>query len=50
MKKLMTLMLGMSLLFGAVSTAFAQPTKKSAKKGKKGKKKSSAPKKSGGSL
>jgi hypothetical protein len=48
MKKLMTLMLGLSLALGSVAVSFGQdtPTKKSGKKsGKKGKKK--APKKEG---
>jgi len=40
MKKLMTMMLGLSLLTGAVSFAFGQETTKSEKK-KKGKKKKS---------
>jgi hypothetical protein len=40
MKKIMSLMLGLSLLTGAVTVAFAQDTDKSSeKKGKKGKKK-----------
>ncbi len=42
MKKLMTLMLGLSLALGAVSISFAEdapaPTEKKGKKGKKGKK------------
>ena len=55
MKKLMTLMLGMSLLFGTVSVVFGQETpKKEDSKDKKSKKKSSkkkeeTPKKDGGS-
>jgi hypothetical protein len=56
MKKLMTLMLGMSLLFGTVSVVFGQETpkkedskdKKSSKK-KSSKKKEETPKKDGGS-
>jgi len=51
MKKLMTLMLGLSLALGSVAVSFGQdtPPKKSGKKsGKKGKKK--APKKEGGAL
>lgn len=40
MKKLMTMMLGLSLLMGTVSFAFGQETTKSEKK-KKGKKKKS---------
>ena len=54
MKKLMTLMLGLSLAFTTVAVTFAQDTpkkedskKKSKKKG--GKKKSETPKKDGGS-
>ena len=52
MKKLMTLMLGLSLAFGTVAAVYAQDTpkkddtKKSKKKG--GKKKEEAPKKDGG--
>jgi hypothetical protein len=53
MKKLMTLMLGLSLTFGAVATVFAQDTpKKEDTKGSKkkgGKKKEETPKKDGGS-
>ncbi len=52
MKKLMTLLLGLSLAFGAVATAFAQdtPPKKHTKINKKkgGKKKDETPKKDGG--
>lgn len=47
MKKIMSLMLGMSLVLGAASFAFGQEkdtTKKSTKKGKSGKKKSTAKK------
>jgi len=53
MKKLMTLMLGLSLAFGTVSVVFGQDapkkedTKKSSKK-KGGKKKEEMPKKEGG--
>ena len=52
MKKLMTLMLGMSLMFGTVAAVFGQDAPKkedTAKKGKKGskKKKEEAPKKEG---
>ncbi len=55
MKKLMTLMLGLSLAFGTVSVAFSQETpkkddskdKKSSKK-KSSKKKEETPKKDGG--
>jgi len=53
MKKLMTLMLGLSLAFGTVAAVFAQDTpkkedtKKSSKK-KGGKKKEETPKKDGG--
>jgi hypothetical protein len=54
MKKLMTLMLGMTLMFGAVATVFGQEqkgpdTKEGKKKGGKkgGKKKEETPKKSG---
>jgi hypothetical protein len=53
MKKLMTLMLGMSLLFGTVSVVFGQDppkkedTKKASKK-KSSKKKEETPKKDGG--
>jgi hypothetical protein len=48
MKKLMTLMLGLSLALGSVAVSFGQdaPKKSSKKSGKKGKKKS-APKKEG---
>ena len=52
MKKLMTLMLGLSLALGSVAVSFGQdpPPKKSGKKsGKKGKKKST-PKKDGSAL
>jgi hypothetical protein len=55
MKKLMTLMLGMSLAFGTVAVTFAQdtPPKKEDPKGSKkksgGKKKEETPKKDGGS-
>jgi hypothetical protein len=52
MKKLMTLMLGMTLMFGTVSAVFGQQgdtTKKETKKKKGGKKKTDAPKKDGGS-
>jgi len=39
MKRLMTLMLGLTLVIGSVTAAFAQePTKKETKKKKKGKK------------
>ncbi|HEY2016770.1 MAG TPA: hypothetical protein VGH38_24870 [Bryobacteraceae bacterium] len=50
MKKLMTLMLGLSLAFGAVSISFAQdtPPKKTKSSKKKGGKKQSTPKKDGG--
>jgi hypothetical protein len=54
MKKLMTLMLGLSLAFGTVAVVFAQDTPKKEdskdKKGKKksGKKKEDTPKKDGG--
>ena len=53
MKKLMTLMLGLSLAFGTVAVTFAQdtPKKEDTKKGSKkkgGKKKEEAPKKDGG--
>lgn len=53
MKKLMTLMLGMSLMFGAVATVFGQeaPKKEDTTKGKKKggkKKKEETPKKEGG--
>jgi len=55
MKKLMTLMLGMALVFGTVSVTFAQdaPKKedskdKKASKKKSGKKKEETPKKDGG--
>jgi hypothetical protein len=50
MKKLMTLMLGLSLAFGSVAVSFAQntPTKKTGKKAKKGKKKNTTQK--GGGL
>jgi len=50
MKKLLTLMLGLSLAFGTVATVFGQTkddSKKSSKK-KGGKKKTEAPKKDGG--
>ncbi len=54
MKKLMTLMLGLSLAFGTVAVSFAQDAPKkeeTGKKGKKkgGKKKEEAPKKEGSS-
>ena len=39
MKKLMTLMLGMALLFGSVAVTFAQDQKQEEGKKKKGKKK-----------
>lgn len=56
MKKLMTLMLGMSLLFGTVSVVFGQETPKKedtskdkkASKKKSTKKKDETPKKDGG--
>ena len=55
MKKLMTLMLGMSLLFGTVSVVLAQETPKKedskdkkASKKKSSKKKEETPKKDGG--
>jgi hypothetical protein len=52
MKRIMTLMLGMTLAFTTVSVCFAQdaPKKEETKKGKKkgGKKKEDAPKKEGG--
>lgn len=51
MKKLISLMIGMSLVFGAASMAFAQDKKddsKSKEKGKKKKKTADAPKKDGG--
>jgi len=51
MKKLMTLMLGLSLAFTTVAVTFAQDTpKKEETKGKKkgGKKKEETPKKEGG--
>jgi hypothetical protein len=41
MKKLMTLMLGMALLFGSVAVTFAQDQKQEEGKKKKGKKKKS---------
>ena len=41
MKKLMTLMLGMALLFGSVAVTFAQDHKQEEGKKKKGKKKKS---------
>jgi hypothetical protein len=41
MKKLMTLMLGMALLFGSVAVTFAQDQKQDEGKKKKGKKKKS---------
>jgi ribosomal protein L12E/L44/L45/RPP1/RPP2 len=51
MKKLMTLMLGLSLAFGAVAVSFAQETpkqdSKKASKKKGGKKKEETPKKEG---
>ena len=52
MKKLMTLMLGMSLAFGTVAAVFAQDTpkkedSKKASKKKGGKKKEETPKKEG---
>jgi hypothetical protein len=49
MKKLMTLMLGMSLAFGAVTATFAQTKDDTNMKGKKkgGKKKGETPKKDG---
>ncbi|HEY2015692.1 MAG TPA: hypothetical protein VGH38_19445 [Bryobacteraceae bacterium] len=52
MKRLMTLMLGMSLAFGTVAAVFAQdpPKKEDTKKGSKkkgGKKKEETPKKEG---
>ena len=50
MKKLMTLMLGLSLALGTVATTFAQEKKeekKEGKKGKKGKKKDEGEKKGG---
>ena len=53
MKKLMTLMLGMSLAFTTVAVVFAQdaPKKEEKKKGeKKGKKKEGEGEKKGGSL
>jgi hypothetical protein len=55
MKKLMTLMLGMSLMFGTVAAVFGQETpkkedtKKSSSKKKSSKKKEEMPKKDGGS-
>ena len=45
MKKIMTLMLGMALAFGCVSTTFAQDTPKKEKKTKKSKKKKGEEKK-----
>jgi hypothetical protein len=54
MKKLMTLMLGMSLLFGTVAVVFGQETpkkedtKKTSSKKKSSKKKEETPKKDGG--
>ena len=45
MKKLMTLMLGMALLFGSVAVTFAQDQKQEEGKKKKGKKKSEEQKK-----
>ena len=49
MKKLMTLMLGLSLAFGCVAVSFAQGTTNAQKGKKKGKKKGSkAPKKNAG--
>jgi hypothetical protein len=49
MKKLMTLMLGMSLALGCVAVSFAQDTPNAQKTKKKGKKKGSkTPKKGGG--
>ena len=58
MKKVMTLMLGMSLVLGTAAVTFAQdPPKKDDtkkdekdKKGKKGKKKDAEPEKKGGAL
>jgi len=52
MKKLMTLMLGLALTFGAVATISAQETPKkegTSSKKKGGKKKEETPKKDGGS-
>jgi hypothetical protein len=49
MKRLMTLMLGMSLALGCVTVSFAQGTTNAQKSKKKGKKKGSkAPKKGAG--
>ena len=50
MKKLMTLMLGMTLAFGTVAVGFAQEKKEETKKGGKkgGKKKDGEKKKEGG--
>ena len=51
MKKLMTLMLGLSLAFTTVAVTFAQDapkTEKKSGKSKKGKKKEETPKKEGG--
>ena len=54
MKKLMTLMLGLSLAFGTVAVCFADdtPKKEDTKKGKKkgGKKKEETPKKEGSAV
>ena len=47
MKKLMTLMLGMALVFSTVAVTFAQDTKKEEPKKKKGKKKTEPTKKEG---
>jgi hypothetical protein len=52
MKKLMTLMLGLSLALGTVAVSFAQdaPKKEEKKSTKKGKKKEGEGEKKGGSL
>jgi len=47
MKKLMTMMLGLSLALGCVTVSFAQDTKKEEPKKKKGKKKTEPTKKEG---
>ena len=48
MKKLMTLMLGLSLALGSVAVSFGQdPPKKTGKKPKKGKSKKTTPQKGG---
>jgi hypothetical protein len=47
MKKLMTLMLGMALAFGAVATSFARTAQEDTTKTKKKGKKKGSPKKEG---